>query len=109
MTLALTDPPLSSTETAKFYLNNKHVGDVSPFSDMTTFSHVITAADIAALPTPTGLAYWTRQKTGIDKNVIKSIQNCTSQWQENRFDSADHPDPQPFKGSDGLLRNEQCR
>jgi hypothetical protein len=72
VTLALTDPPLSSTETAKFYLNNKHVGDVSPFSDMTTFSHVITAADIAALPTPTVLAYWTRQKTGIDKNVIKS-------------------------------------
>ncbi|MHC8339158.1 hypothetical protein [Pseudomonas sp. HLT2-19-2] len=72
VTLALTDPPLDSTETAKFYLNDKHVGDVSPFTDMTTFSHVITAADIAALPTPSVLAYWTRQKTGIDKNVIKS-------------------------------------
>lgn len=72
VTLNLTDPPLSSTETAKFYLNDKHVGDVSPFGDMTVFSHIITAADIAALPTPSVLAYWTRQKTGIDKNVIKS-------------------------------------
>lgn len=72
VTLGIIDPPLNSTETAKFYLNDKHVGDVSPFSDMTTFSHVITAADIAALPTPSVLAYWTRQKTGLDKNAIKS-------------------------------------
>ncbi|MGZ7457394.1 hypothetical protein ACXPVS_11475 [Pseudomonas sp. Ma2-10] len=72
VTLALTDPPLNSTETAKFYLNGKPVGEVSPFSDINTFSHEITAADIAALPTPSVPAYWTRQKTGIDKNVIKS-------------------------------------
>ncbi|MCS3838980.1 hypothetical protein HNR03_003588 [Pseudomonas sp. JAI111] len=72
VTLKLTDPPLSSTETAKFYLNGKFVGEVTPFNDMTTFSHVVTAADIAVLPTPSTLAYWTRQKTGIDKNVIKS-------------------------------------
>lgn len=72
VTLKLTDPPLSSTETAKFYLNGKFVGDVTPFSDMIKFSYVIPAADIAVLPTPSTLAYWTRQKTGIDKNITKS-------------------------------------
>ena len=72
VTLKLTDPPLSSTETAKFYLDGKYVGDVTPFSDTSTFSHVVTAAAIAALRTPSVPAYWTRQKTGIDKNIIKS-------------------------------------
>lgn len=72
VTLKLTDPPLSSTETAKFYLNGKFVGDVTPFSDMIKFSCPVIAMDIAALTPPSTLAYWTRQKTGIDKNIIKS-------------------------------------
>jgi hypothetical protein len=70
--LALTDPPLNSTETAKFYLDGKYVNEVSPFSDMTTFSVSVPAITMGALPTPSVKAHWTRQKTGIDKNVIRS-------------------------------------
>ncbi len=72
VTLALTDPPLNSTETAKFYLDGKYVNEVSPFSDMTEFSVTVPAITMGALPTPTVKAHWTRQKTGIDKNVISS-------------------------------------
>ncbi|WP_426234271.1 hypothetical protein [Pseudomonas sp. TWP3-2] len=72
VTLALADPPLSSTETAKFYLDGKYVDEVSPFSDMTTFSVTVPAITIGGLPTPSVKAHWTRQKTGIDKNVISS-------------------------------------
>lgn len=72
VTLALADPPLSSSETAKFYLAGKYVGEVSPFSDMTTFSVTIPATTVAALPTPMTDCYWTRQKTGIDKNIVSS-------------------------------------
>ncbi|WJK07341.1 hypothetical protein [Pseudomonas fluorescens] len=72
VTLALADPPLNSTETAKFYLDGKYVDEVSPFADMTTFSVTVPAITIGALPTPTVKAHWTRQKTGIDKNVVSS-------------------------------------
>ncbi|WP_177409306.1 hypothetical protein [Pseudomonas sp. PICF141] len=74
VTLALTDPPITSGETAKCYLNNQLVGDFSPFGDATAieFSVTISALIIAALPTPTVPARWTRQKSGIDKNVISS-------------------------------------
>lgn len=70
--LALLDPPLTSIETAKFYLNGKYVGEVSPFADMTEFEVPVPALTISALPATTVKAHWTRQKTGIDKNVISS-------------------------------------
>lgn len=72
VTLKITEQPLSSTETATFYVAGKYVGEVTPFSDTIKFSYDITAAVMAALPTPSTLAYWTRQKTGIDKNITKS-------------------------------------
>ncbi len=53
-------------------MNNLLVGDYSPFSNAIEFEVPIAANAIAALPTPSVLAHWTRQKTGIDKNVIKS-------------------------------------
>jgi len=70
--LPLTHPPISSAETVKCYVNNLLVGDYSPFSNAIEFEVPIAANAIAALPTPSVLAHWTRQKTGIDKNVIKS-------------------------------------
>ncbi|MDD2034455.1 hypothetical protein T3A99_14110 [Pseudomonas sp. N-137] len=72
VTLALTDPPITSAETVKCYVNDQLVGDFSPFSDAIEFEVPITASIIAALPTPSVPAHWTRQRTGIDKNVIKS-------------------------------------
>ncbi|UVL01216.1 hypothetical protein [Pseudomonas sp. B21-048] len=72
VTLGITDPPITSAETAKCYINNKLVGEYSPFADATSFVVDIKTADITALPTPTVPAHWTRQRTGIDKNVISS-------------------------------------
>lgn len=70
--LPIAAPAISPAETAKCYVNDQLVGDFSPFTDATEFEVPITAAFIAALPTPSVTAHWTRQKTGIDKNVIKS-------------------------------------
>jgi hypothetical protein len=70
--LALTDPPIAPSETVKCYVNNQLVGDFSPFNNADEFEVPILATVIAALPTPSVLAHWTRQKTGIDKNVIRS-------------------------------------
>ncbi|WP_339525616.1 hypothetical protein [Pseudomonas sp. EL_65y_Pfl2_R96] len=73
VTLKLTDPAITSAETAKCYLNNQFVGEFSPFVDAVEFSVPISADIISKLPTPMVPAYWTIQKTGVDKNVIKSL------------------------------------
>jgi hypothetical protein len=72
VTLALTDPPITAAETVKCYVNNQPVGEFSPFADAIEFDVPISAAIMSALPTPSVLAHWTRQKSGIDKNVISS-------------------------------------
>lgn len=72
VTLNFTDPPLTPAETAKCYVNNTMVGSYSPFVDVTEFAVEIKVDVISSLPTPSVEAYWTRQKTGVDKNVIKS-------------------------------------
>jgi hypothetical protein len=73
VTLALLDPPVTPAETVKCYVNDVQVGgDFTPFVDATVVEVDISAAVISALNTPTAEARWTRQKTGINKNVISS-------------------------------------
>lgn len=72
VTLALTDPPITPAETVKCYVNNQPVGEFSPFVDAIEFEVPISAAIMSGLPTPSVQARWTRQKSGIDKNVISS-------------------------------------
>ena len=75
VTLALTDPDITSEHTVKCYLNNATTpfADFTPFDRVTEFEVPILASDIAALPTPSVEARWTIQKSGVDKNVNKSL------------------------------------
>jgi hypothetical protein len=72
VTLKLTEPPITPAETAKCYVNNLPVGEYTPFVDATEFEVTISVATMSGLPTPSVQAHWTRQKSGIDKNVISS-------------------------------------
>ena len=72
VTLKFTDPPITVAEIVKCYVNNQPVGEFAPFVDAIEFDVPISVAIMSGLPTPSVQAYWTRQKSGIDKNVISS-------------------------------------
>ncbi|WP_176704505.1 hypothetical protein [Pseudomonas bananamidigenes] len=73
VTLAITDPEITPDQTAKCYLNDQFFADFIPFQDVSEFEVAIPASIIAGLPTPRVKARWTLQKSGIDKNVNKSL------------------------------------
>lgn len=72
VTLAIGQPPITSAELAKCYINGQFVGELTPFVDVVEFEVSVSADIISSLPIGTVDAYWTIQKTGSDKNVMKS-------------------------------------
>lgn len=72
VTLAIGQPPVTSAELAKCYINGLLVGEFNPFVDVDEFEVTIKADIISRLPIGTVDAYWTIQKADSDKNVMKS-------------------------------------
>ncbi|WP_198044933.1 hypothetical protein [Pseudomonas frederiksbergensis] len=72
VTLAIGQPPITSAELAKCYINGQFVGELTPSVDVVEFEVSVSADIISSLPIGTVDAYWTIQKTGSDKNVMKS-------------------------------------
>jgi hypothetical protein len=72
VTLALGQPPITSAEVAKCYINGQLIGEFNPFVDVEEFEVDILADIISRLPIGSVNAYWTIQKAGVDKNVINS-------------------------------------
>lgn len=72
VTLAIGQPAITSAELAKCYINGQFVGELTPFVDVVEFEVSVSADIISSLPIGTVDAYWTIQKTGSDKNVMKS-------------------------------------
>lgn len=72
VTLALGQPPITSAEVAKCYINGQLIGEFNPFVDVEEFEVDISADIISRLPVGSVNAYWTIQKAGVDKNVVNS-------------------------------------
>ncbi|KJZ43220.1 hypothetical protein VC34_14650 [Pseudomonas fluorescens] len=74
VTLAIGQPPITSAELAKCYINGLLVGEFNPFAgaDADEFEVPVSADIISRLPIGTVDAYWTIQKADSDKNVMKS-------------------------------------
>ncbi|WP_283188132.1 hypothetical protein [Pseudomonas sp. PMCC200344] len=72
VTLAIGQPPITSAELAKCYINGLPVGEFNPFEDADEFDVPVSADFISRLPIGTVDAYWTIQKADSDKNVMKS-------------------------------------
>ncbi|MHB2242219.1 hypothetical protein [Pseudomonas monsensis] len=72
VTLALGQPPITSAEVAKCYINGQLIDEFNPFVDVDEFEVDISADIISRLPIGSVNAYWTIQKAGVDKNVINS-------------------------------------
>jgi hypothetical protein len=70
--LAIGQPPITSAELAKCYINGLLVGEFNPFVDADEFEVPVSADIISRLPIGTVDAYWTIQKADSDKNVMKS-------------------------------------
>ncbi len=68
----LADPPITPDQTAKCYINEVALDDYAPFVDETEFEVPIPARIVAGLTTPSVKARWTIQKSGDDKNIMRS-------------------------------------
>ncbi|HWH88894.1 MAG TPA: hypothetical protein VNV36_19265 [Pseudomonas sp.] len=84
---ALTDPPLTPEQTATCYINGVRLEPYVPFVDETEFEVEIPTSVVTGLPTPSVKAFWTIQKSGVDKNIMRS--------KEETVLVAGHPIPLP--------------
>lgn len=75
VTNALTDPDILPEHTVKCYLGDATIAftDFSPLVPVAEFEVTIPASEMAKLKTPSDVARYTIQKTGVDKNVNKSL------------------------------------
>ncbi|KAA0961776.1 hypothetical protein [Pseudomonas sp. ANT_H12B] len=72
VTLAIGQPPITSAELAKCYINGQLVGEFNPFVGADEFEVPVSADIISRLPIGIADAHWTIQKADSDKNVMKS-------------------------------------
>ncbi|WP_177327601.1 hypothetical protein [Pseudomonas sp. URMO17WK12:I12] len=70
---ALSDPDITPEQTATCYINDLKIAEYVSFTDENGFVVDVPANIISGLPTPEVSAYWTIQKSGSDKNVMKSL------------------------------------
>ncbi|WP_162556214.1 hypothetical protein [Pseudomonas sp. 31-12] len=73
VTFAIGQPPITSAELAKCFINGQPVGEFNPFEDADEFDVPVSAEIISRLPIGTVDAHWTIQKADSDKNVMKSL------------------------------------
>ncbi len=74
VTFKLSDPPITPEQTATCYINEIALEPYVPFVDETEFQVDIPARVVAGLTTPSVKARWTIQKSGIDKNIMRSME-----------------------------------
>ena len=72
---ALTDPDIEPVHTVKCFLGSSTLpfAEFSPLAAVSEFEIVIPATEMAKLTPPSDTARYTIQKTGVDKNVNKSL------------------------------------